>query len=386
MPEEATSEKPDVNTDEGFNRALAAATGKELSSEQIETLQGSDRSVANGLEYPESTQQPRDEKGQFLPKEPAAPPAQIEVPAGAAPTEPPADDPFAELIARHNGDVKAALAAVAAERDNAQSLIGKQGNEVGELREKLARLEGRLDATPDPAQAPAPFIAFSQLEAAISEAENPEEAAPGVMAWVVEHGTDEQIDQTLRVWQQYDPAAAADFAARRAYYEEAERMEAARGAQPAAAPVQNEALQWAEQQRLGEEMKESLATALKDVSPEEKVALAPYLSKAWENAPGFVKQAMTAPENRAEVLGQLVVTARSQLVTDTIAAAKAAGEAPPQVQVVSGANQNPLPSEGGTQEERTPEQVSKALRDALLATDTTSVSSGLTYGPGSPQQ
>lgn len=382
MPDEAP-EVLDVNTDEGFNRALAAATGNELTPEHLETLKGSDRSVASGLEFPESAPARDPETGQFVAK-PAADPAPA-APEGAAPAtqEPPAaTDPLEAILSKLSPEEAEAIKKIKEEADNAQSLIGRQGNEVGELREKLARIEGRLEATPEAPQAPAQFVPFSQIEAAILESEDPEEAAPGVMAWVIEHGTDDQIDQTLKVWKQVDPVGAADFAARKAYFEEAARAEAERGEQPAA-PAEDP---WVAQKKLDEEIAGSLAAVLKDVSPEERTALAPYLSRAWDSAPSFLKQAMTNPENRAEVLGQLVVTARANLTHDVVAAAKAAGDPAPKVEVVSGANQNPLPPEGGGNEQRTPEEVSKALQKALLETDTTSVSSGLTYGQAAPQQ
>ena len=151
MPEEAP-EVFDVNTDEGFNQALAAQTGRELSSEQLETLQGSDRSVSSGLEIPsESTQQPRDEQGRFAP---AAPP-EPEVVEGAAPEAAPAqDDPFSSIYEKLSPEEQQEIERVRQEAANAQSLIGKQGNEVGELREKLARIEGRLEATPPVPQTP----------------------------------------------------------------------------------------------------------------------------------------------------------------------------------------------------------------------------------------
>ena len=99
----------------------------------------------------------------------------------------------------------------------------------------------------------------------------------------------------------------------------------------------------------------------------------------------FLTAAMADPALRAEALGSLVGTAKATLVQETIAAGKqqqqqVAEAARNNAQVISGANASPLPPEGGSGGEV---DVAKALREALLATDTTSVSAGLTYGSGS---
>lgn len=382
MADEATpneSEGLDVNSDEGFNRFIAGQVDKELSSEQIESLQGSDPSVASGLEYPES--QPRDEQGRFVPKEePAAPPALVEEAAPTGGEQEAEPDPLAALIEQHGGDVNAALAAAIAERDNAQSLIGRQGSEVGELREALAELRGRIEATPQAPQqvAPAaPLVTLQQLHQSIGEAENPRQAGPAVMNWIVQNAPD-MIDDTLEVWNEYDPLGASRFGARMDAFQ---ILGEAQAAQPEVAPAADP---WVETKKLEESVARSVNEVRKSMPPEDWEKVRPVFTEELDKAPDFVKVAAFGNDEQTRVAALQQVLVATQARIQREAASQAATEAAAQAAagkqsatVISGALRPPAEPKG--EGERTPEQVSKMLREALLATEGTSIQEGLTY-------
>jgi hypothetical protein len=152
-PDELSGLDPD--SDAGFAARLAQKVqGDDVTDEAkaaIASLDKGDRSVQAGLQESAPTT-PRDDQGRFAP---AAQESEEEE-EGAAPDEEEQeeDDPIARFIEQH-GDEKEAVAAALREKEEAQSLIGRQGNELGETRkreqelaERLARLEGRLEATP----------------------------------------------------------------------------------------------------------------------------------------------------------------------------------------------------------------------------------------------
>jgi hypothetical protein len=392
MAEERST--PDVNTEQGFNEALAASAGRELSSDdlaKIEALKGSDRSIAAGLETPESTR-PRDDAGRFVATPEAPAPAAPTPAAPVTPVEgaaPPAEqeDPVAKLLAEYDGDANKALAAQLEKSANLESVLGRQGEELGSLRqlpEQLAELRGRVEgmAQTAPAAAPQPFVSAAQIGQAFSESDDPDRDGPAIMEWVVENAPD-MIEQTVRVWKDYDPVGAADFAARKAFYEEVEKNKAT---PPASVATPDP---WVEAQKFKEAIGGAVASSRKDIPDAEWEKLRPIIADEITKAPEFLKKAIAEESSRAEALGEIIAKSQARFTRESTAAVAAAAAADAvagkqAATVLTGSLQSPVVEVSPTGE-RTPEEVSKALRDALLATDTTDVASGLTYGKSVPQ-
>lgn len=329
----------DLDTDEGFGAALAAQV---------------DRSETPVVEEPaaeeESTQGlPRDDQGRF------APVAQSEEPVeGAAPTEAQEEtpDPWAEAPP----ELRAEYERVKREATEAQSLIGRQGNELGELRQKVEGVEARLEAKPE---GPPPAIPTATANEEVEEfvAEHGGRAA---MEWVVENRPD-LIDTTLKAWAEEDPGEAAIFAGRLAAFE------AAQAAAPAPAePVDDR------QQQLSNAIV-TLQTEVKDWE-----AIKPHLMPALEDAstPTLIKEAVADPDPKRQLEGvrALAEFARSRALA--AATAQATSERGEQVaasktaaQVASG-SLRPAPTREPSSQE--PSENIKTFYERILSAENTS--------------
>ena len=206
----------DVNTLDGFSAALAAAAGVPAEPEATQ-----EESAPEG--------QPRDDSGRF------APAAQVaEVPEeGAAPPAPEEEtpDPYAWVPEEHRADFDR----IVRENQEAQSLIGRQGNELGDLRSRLDRLE-----QPQAQQAPPPVPGAPNEE--IEALEDYIDANGGAQAfrWAAENRED-LIEPALDAWVRAaadDPEDLSRAVATRARYEAALAAQRfAPQAQPAAEPT-----------------------------------------------------------------------------------------------------------------------------------------------------
>ncbi len=156
----------DPNTGSGFMEAIAKSLGKEIPEGGFESAPST--SVAAGLTFGEETL-PAPTTDPSAPVEPEAPASEGDG-GGDAPLH---EDPeVAAYLERYQGDPDKALKAAV----EASKLIGRQGNELGEARERLARLEGTVEAlrtAVPPAQAPqAQFITpevIESVETAVAE-------------------------------------------------------------------------------------------------------------------------------------------------------------------------------------------------------------------------
>src|SRR5215471_20233616 len=150
MPPETTPPAPEesVNTNAGFEAAMAR---KGIEREEGDTG-GGDTNIASGLTYA------RDDQERFAPREEEPPPA-------AEGEEP---DPLADYIAsQHGGDAEAALAALYRENVNQASVIGRQGQELGDARaarEEIAELRGQLSAITSMAASPPASFSGEQAD------------------------------------------------------------------------------------------------------------------------------------------------------------------------------------------------------------------------------
>lgn len=393
MADEATpqGEEIDPNTEAGFYASIAKSAGIELDPAKLQGIAEDDRSISSGLTYPESTPQPRDDSGRFARTEVTEPAAPV-VPAteeGAAPSG--GEDPLAALLEQHGGDANAALAAVFSDKTNLESVLGRQGDELGRLRpleEKIANLEGQITAltatAPAAPAAPETFVSEAQIREAITSGEDPSETAVGVMDWVIKNAPD-MIEETERIWAEFDPYAALAFRQDRIQFEaEKERQ----GASPTPTAASDEVTTWVQEQRTKETVNTALTAAFKDVPEADREALKPLVLAELQSAPQYEKDAINKGDLATKVAAftNIVTRAQSKVVREATAtvAEQAAAEAlagKEKATVLHGGQQPPATPES---EERTPEMVSKLLRDALLATETTSVADGLTYGNPQP--
>jgi len=375
----------DPNTEAGFYESLAKSAGIEIDPAALLSEGLQDTSIEAGLEVPESAQQPRGEGGRFAPKEPVA--AEPETPAeeAAPPSEGEEDDPLAALIEQHGGDAKAALAAVAAERDNAQSLIGKQGQELGELRaaqaaREAAREEVERLVPQTPAQ-PTALVTEAQLREAIEAGEDPAQQAVGVMSWVIDNAPD-MVEDVERIWGEFDPFAALAFRQDRL------RFEAEKEAAEKQPPANDDTATWVQTKRTQEDIGVALQAARQGITDEEWEGLKPLVLEELNAAPQYEKDAINTGDvkTKAEAFGYIVARARGKVTSEATktaaeqAAAEALGAKQAATVVHAGAERRDEPAGTGGEEE----SVSKKLQRALLETETTSVAEGLTYGHNQP--
>jgi hypothetical protein len=294
-PDELSGLDPD--SDAGFAARLAQKVqGDDVTDEAkaaIASLDKGDRSVQAGLQESAPTT-PRDDQGRFAP---AAQESEEEE-EGAAPDEEEQeeDDPIARFIEQH-GDEKEAVAAALREKEEAQSLIGRQGNELGETRkreqelaERLARLEGRLEATPAPTSAP-PQISRDDLDEWIAGENADGSGGKDAFLWAAENDP-RLIPAVFDIWGQYDAHKAAVTQVR--YEQNLLRTEGGEGRQESAAqPAQDPILARMHAQ---ERFESSLDEARSTLNDKDWELIKPHMVEAMEHAPEAVGQ-MVASED-----------------------------------------------------------------------------------------
>ncbi len=362
----------DPNSDVDFNTMLAELVGTELTSEQRETLEGSDRTVSKGLTTEESTTTS------------AVTPVESEgaAPAEAEQQEASTPDPVTTLLEKHGGDAAAALAAQIKETQEAQSLIGRQGAELGNLRplqDKIAELEGRFAEREAAQTAPA---ALPWVDAQTSEAIDSmvsEQGGRSAMEWVATNRPD-LIEPTIDAWVASGDPSALRYVARYEANLAAAGNAQAGEAQAATADPRLESLV----------VERSISTALdkarEGMSEGVWEAVKPYLTEQMGAVPETIQQMVVSPDAQTQLEGVKIVLelAKGRAIADATSKASAetqnaSVEAKKKAMVATGslrpvAEGKPLSAESST-EERT-----QAFHEALLATETTSVRDGLTYG------
>lgn len=373
----------DVNSDSGFNRALAQAAGSTVSEERLAELDESDTSVASGLTTEESAQdRPRDEQGRFAP---AAQPDTEEETEGAAPEQEEQTDPeLASLLERHEGDVNAALAAALQERREAQSLIGRQGNELGqerqarqELAERLARLEGRLEAQP---QAAAPQIVDERTAEYIDNL-IADKGGHAALQWAIGQQNPQLIEATIDSWLLEDPAEATPVKVRYEVNKALYERDREQGQQD---KPQDD--QFVEQLRAERQMHSAMETVSKSMNEAEWGVIREHLVPTLEDekTPDLIKNAVVSQDQDTQVQGinALVQLARGRVVAAATSQAtqtrQAEVKAQKQAAQVATGSQRPVAQRQPGDEMSTEERI-KRFHDLLMSTETTSVSDGLTY-------
>lgn len=378
----------DVNTTAGFNAALAELAGVEVPEGALEALAGTDTDVSSGLTTVEEStgEKPRDERGRFAP---AAPKPEGDD-QGAAPAAEEREgeegqqlDPeLSALLERHGGDPVAALRAAQEEAKNAQSVIGRQGNELGEARraqqelaERIARLEGRLEATPQQPTAP---IQSEQLANLVVE-----RGGRQAVVDLIQAGYDDAtVERAFATWAEYDDTPYEALAARqdwRMALASHESQQGQQGAQPQEDPTLAEIKR---ERQLGS----AIASVRSGMEAGEWAAIKDHLIPAFEDpqTAEIIKKAVVSDDQQTQLQGMsaLVQIARGRAIAAATAQANAERstqlkQGKQAAQVATGSLRPVQQRQPETPQNR--EERVKAFHEALLRTETTSVFDGLTY-------
>jgi len=355
-----------VNTAAGFEAAMASKGVHRVE----EDGEATDSDIASGLTFG---------------GDPFAPPPAVSLPP--VEEEESEADPLEEYIAtRHGGDRDAALAALHQEATNQRSVIGRQGQELGDvrkMREEMAEMRGQLNAfaslaasPPGPASGEDADMAASNLiermgyEAAATEAAN------------IAHQTGDPsvYHRVLEGWSLEAPAAAMDFAADfRAW----QRDEASAAERPAVTD------EWVEEQKSVAAIQAPLERLSREMGEEQWAVVAPRMEKALEALPQGVAEMVVSTDPETAYQGIQIVGERAYLLGLAEEQTKARRQQTKMsgARVATGSLRPPVvPSSG----EHTPEAVAQAkqrFKQQIMETETTDVRSGLTFGqaarPGS---
>lgn len=362
-----------VNSEAGFEAALAAKTGR---TEELEGREPSlSTSIAEGL-VEAGTAAARDEGGRFAASEPEEQEGEEETPADDEEQEDEGDGELSpevqNLLAKHDGNAEAALAEALERHKNAESLIGRQGNDLGKLREELAELRGEVKAqrelAPAAQQQQAQPLSTEEIEEMIAE-----HGGQAVALWAVNNRPD-LYDRVHRIWRVDEPDDAADFRLEYKLHQQRLELEAAR------APA-NQPDEWVAAQKQQATINQALAAVSSEA--EDWDAIAPHMLAALEQVPQRVAAMIvsTDPEERLDAVR--IVADKARILSVGKAAAKTkqteAATARKKSATVASGSLRPAGKPGGGSEEMTSEERQAAFKKALLAEQTTSVNEGLTY-------
>jgi len=332
----------------------------------------------------------RDDEDRFV-DGPAVPPPgepEGEPPPEGGEGEPEVDPAVADLLAQHDGDAQAALSAHLKEYENREGLIGRQGQELGELRETVARLEGRLDQAMTAPQEPLPEPISEETTAGLEQMFD-ERGAEGAMNWIVENRPD-LIEPGIQVWGEQDPFRAGRFASRYdAYLQEEQAL-----AQQEAEPQQPQGDPILEQMRAREQftMLADGARQQLGISDEAWPTVRDQVVPAFndpETSP-LIKNAIISPDPQTQFQGMVEIVRSAhgralnvqQQAAEAQAQADAATEAEQRklgAQVATG-SLRPAAPEGKSLDQMNQEERIALFKSSLLAAPSTSIQDGLTFG------
>ena len=370
-------DEQNVNSLDGFAAAMA---GLGVEPDEGESL--SDTSVAAGLVEEPASAPERGPDGRFVPKEEAQ-----DTPAPETAVDTSTEDPaVAAYLAKYNGDQAAALKAAA----DAQSVIGRQGTELGQTREQLARLEGQIQALMSQQATPTgPVLSADQVEEqAVELATSLGYHAAATKAANDSLAGDSRVyDVLLRNWVIEDPIGAQRFDLD---FQLWKRSPEAQGQQPEETPVDPRLTTLIEQAEV-----QAMTDALGVVAGERGAAwaqIAPHMDAALENIHPSILALVASNDPVEKLEGTRMIADRATLLAlqtggtpapnATQIAAQAAAEAVTArkvagSQVASGSLRPAKPPEG---EPMTVAEGIAAFKRELMATETTNVQDGLTYG------
>ncbi len=322
-------------------------------------------SVASGLTFGGSQETPA-----------TAPAATAEepgtTPEEAAPVTPLHDDPdIADYLARFDGDADKALKSAV----EAQKALGRQGNELGELRQTVAKLEGMVEVIQNQPAAPAaPQITMTpdQIENAILERDG-----VNVATWAANEAP-HLLDAVLEEWGKEEPYRALTFK------QEYKDWLATQAAPAATTEELSRETKYVQNQLEAERMTASMDVVagefpdtydnFKDLLPEALKHVPPAIQKlVISSNDGDQRDALRVVFEKAQTLhtAALAADARQANAARTSVAKTAARVTSGSLQPSAGVEES-----GATTRE---DEVAK-FKASILSAETTSVSDGLTFG------
>lgn len=371
-----------VNSEAGFEAALARKAGTTDALEGRETTNVG-TTVADGLtvetdDDPLAALRARyEEQAGDTPNADEEETPEEEDTTEGAPSD--VDQNIAALLDKHGGDPVAALAELNERFTNAQSVIGRQGNELGQVRQEIAELRGELRGVTSTIASPATQVTTDDISEMIAT-----RGGANVAMWAIQNGDDALVEATIREWAKqnelegestFEPLAfRQDWLAFKASQNAPNPTEGAPTRDPYAARLEQQ-----------EQMSGALGV-LQAQSPDWET-FAPHLMTALENSPKAVLEMVTSQDPQVQLDGMSLVADRARVIaaskavattTATEEASRAAAERKRAATVASG-SLRPVAPEGQTEEQSSEQRVA-AFKAALLATETTSVRDGLTFG------
>lgn len=374
-----------VNSESGFAAALAAK------GVEPDESTASDTSIASGLETVEPGPA-RGPDGKFVAKSAAA---TTDTPPQGADTSTEgdaftSDDPtVAAFLAKYNGNLEEAIKGAA----NAQSLIGKRDEEREALSNQVAELRGLVEGLKTGVQTPAaPAVVLSDEQ--VEEQAANLIGSKGVVAAATEaanasiNGDSRIYDTILEQWALESPIQAQRFDLDFQLWKREQTAPAPTATAPAADP-------YLASLKAKDEMTQTFASLQSKIGAEQYAALTAVgqdgespLTRALATMPAAVVE-MTVSDDADTRLAGLELALDRAVAGGLLAAAPAVQDTiPDSVRrklagagvATAGLRPAAAAPEGGN-EEQTRDSAIAAFKSAIVDAETTSVASGLTYGP-----
>lgn len=369
-----------VNSDAGFEAAIARKAGTTEQLAEHGSAQTS-TSVADGLEV--------GPPAPFAPA-PAADTAEDagDTPTGDAPeggTAQVENPELAALIEKNGGDPVAALAELNERFTNAQSLIGRQGNDLGQLRNEMAELRGMIAEQRANAQAqPAANVEASadQIAEWVSD-----QGGASVALWAANQGDEALVERVIKEWAkqaELEGESTYDALSFRQDYKEYLREQRAAAT---AAPAVVQPDPWVQSKKQQEQFGGVLETLQKESPDWEQFS--PHLMAALEKLPAPVLAMISSPNVEESLEGARIAADKARIIAGTVTAAEgmqaaaatlAATERKTAAQVATGSLRPAVTEQTPVNEAEESAKRVAAFKAALLSTETTSVREGLTFG------
>lgn len=369
-----------VNSEAGFAAALA---GRGVEPDEADKA-ATDTSIASGLETVEPGKD-RGPDGRFLPKQtPDTPEPKQDTSTDVAQVT--SDDPaVASLLAKYDNDPVKALKAAA----EAQSLLGRQGQQIGTLSEQLAKQQGQIEALMATATRPAmPALSDEQVEETASNlvatTGGYAQAATRAVNDALESGDFRVYDSLLEQWVIESPIAAQRFDLDFQLWNRDQKA-------PAATTQQSD--QWVEEQKAQAAINATMKRVQEAVGDEAFAAIVTTgadgesaMTKALATIPKALTDLIASNDPEEQYAATQLVADRARLLIGAAPAAPQDSEPGLPVSVqrklqgagVATAGLRPVAPPAGSPQSR--EDVLKQFKQDILAAETTSVAAGLTYG------
>jgi hypothetical protein len=344
--------------------------------------------IRSGLTTEEPAQAREPGTGRFVAKEATQQTPAKDTSSTVTDTSQVTEDPeVASFLAKYNNDPDAALKAAV----HAQSLIGRQGTENAELKERLAFMEGRLEeigkqtsSRPEP-----PALTVDQVEEqaqSLIESDGYRDAATKA-ANVLANGGDERVYRSImEQWQLESPMDAMDFNTDFRIWQREQRAAAERPVEQAP----SWAVRAAEQEKV-EGISQSLRAVAAEHDPEDWKVVSEHFDAAMASMPKNVLEMVGSEDSEARDAGVRLVVDRATLLASKAGAAKPAPATPVEEQVPASvarklagaavASSALRPPPVRTDAPQTREDAIAEFKRQIVEVETTNVSSGLTYGP-----